>query len=153
MTDNKDSTQTIKEHITDVQLVMTWVHVKLRSRMRHHDESKLREPEKSLYDEWIPKLRELDYASDEYKTALEQMGPALQHHYKHNSHHPEHYENGIAGMSLLDLIEMYCDWVAAILSKGGDVSTGIQINVKRYGIDEQLASILANTQAELRFEE
>ena len=37
----------------------------------------------------------------------------IEHHYAVNSHHPEHYEAGIAGMSLFDLIEMLVDWKAA----------------------------------------
>ena len=28
----------------------------------------------------------------------ERAWPGLLHHYKHNTHHPEHYEDGIAGM-------------------------------------------------------
>ena len=42
------------------------------------------------------------------------MGPALQHHYEDNCHHPEHYRNGIHDMNMVDLIEMLCDWRAAI---------------------------------------
>lgn len=41
---------------------------------------------------------------DEYRACLREMKPALEHHYASNSHHPEHYSNGIQGMSLFDLL-------------------------------------------------
>jgi hypothetical protein len=41
------------------------------------------------------------------------MKPAIQHHYKANSHHPEFYDNGVEGMSLFDVLEMLLDWKAA----------------------------------------
>lgn len=33
------------------------------------------------------------------------------HHYKINSNHPEYHGNDINKMTLLDIIEMYADWV------------------------------------------
>jgi len=41
------------------------------------------------------------------------MKPAIEHHYKNNRHHPEHFNNGIDEMNLVDLIELLCDWKAA----------------------------------------
>ena len=37
---------------------------------------------------------------------------ALLHHHCHNSHHPEHFHNGIYGMSDLDIAEMVADCTA-----------------------------------------
>jgi hypothetical protein len=35
------------------------------------------------------------------------MGDGLKHHYAHNRHHPEFFgEDGVDGMSLVDVIEM-----------------------------------------------
>ena len=74
------------------------------------------------------------------------MQPALDHHYRENNHHPEYYEDGIKGMSLVDLIEMVCDWMAATKRvQNGDIYTSLEINKKRFGIDDQLAKILENT--------
>jgi hypothetical protein len=74
------------------------------------------------------------------------MGEALKHHYRENSHHPEHYENGVDDMDLLDVIEMLCDWMAAVSRmKDGDIEKSIEINADRFGISEQLKSILINT--------
>jgi hypothetical protein len=42
------------------------------------------------------------------------MGDGLKHHYAHNRHHPEFFgEDGVDGMSLVDVIEMLADWKAA----------------------------------------
>jgi hypothetical protein len=63
-----------------------------------------------------------------------------------NSHHPEHYSNGIQGMSLLDVIEMLCDWKAAGLRHAdGNIFKSLEINKDRYKISTQLYSILFNT--------
>jgi hypothetical protein len=78
------------------------------------------------------------------------MGEALKHHYAANSHHPEHYENGIAGMSLLDLIEMVCDWKAATERHAdGDLLRSIEQNQDRFGYSDELKSILLATVAEM----
>ena len=70
--------------------------------------------------------------------------PGLQHHYRHNAHHPEHYEDGVAGMDLLDLVEMFCDWKAASERNPKD---GVRLdhNARVYAIAPQLAQVLANT--------
>ena len=92
-----------------------------------------------------PKLIGLTYGSQEYKDSLKELGPALQHHYKHNSHHPEHYENGIDGMSLTDIVEMLCDWKAAAeRHSDGDLAKSIEINCKRFNMSDQLTTILKN---------
>ena len=108
-----------------------------------HDKSKLESPEAEVFEEFTAKLKGTTYGSDEYKSLLASMKPALDHHYEHNTHHPEHYGylecNGcfkhfdkdyenpcdacgygqfqfrpdIGGMNLLDLIEMLADWKAA----------------------------------------
>jgi hypothetical protein len=84
-----DSTQDTLDHIARVEGYLSLCADYLRIRAAKHDASKLQEPEKSLYDEWTPKLRDMTYGSDEYKAALKEMGPALQHHYANNRHHPD----------------------------------------------------------------
>jgi len=41
------------------------------------------------------------------------MKPALEHHYALYRHHPEHFQNGIDDMNLIDLVEMFADWKAS----------------------------------------
>jgi hypothetical protein len=103
-------------------------------------------PEKEAFDELTPKLADLTYGSEEYRATLREMKPAIDHHYAHNSHHPEHYPNGIAGMNLLDIVEMFCDWKAASLRHtNGDFRRSLEINRTRFNVSDQLASIFENS--------
>lgn len=141
-----DSTEDTQAHIEEVQRRLGPIVADLAHRRAIHDQSKLQSPEKELYDEFTPRLRDLTYGSDEYKACLKGMGPALQHHYANNSHHPEHYPNGINGMSLLDLIEMLADWKAASMRHAdGDMQASLNINRGRFGMSDQLFEIFQNT--------
>lgn len=112
----------------------------------HHDDSKMEDPEKSLFDEYSPKLKDCTYGSDEYKEFLKCLKPALDHHYAVNSHHPEHYENGINDMDLVDLIELTCDWIASSKRHAdGNIYRSISLNKDRFGMSDQLCKILENT--------
>ena len=74
------------------------------------------------------------------------MKPALDHHYENNRHHPEHFKNGIKDMTLIDLIEMFCDWkTSSERHESGSILSSIDINKERFGYSEELASILLNT--------
>lgn len=116
----------------------------------HHDMSKLVEPEKSGFDVLTAQLAELVYGSPEYRAALEAGKSTIEHHYAHNTHHPERYPDGIAGMSLLDVVEMLCDWKAASeRTKQGSIAASLVHNKERFGISDQLAAILENTVREL----
>lgn len=55
-------------------------------------------------------------------------------------------DKGLRGMSLLDLIEMLCDWKAATLRHNdGDIRKSIEINQKRFGYSDELKAIFLNT--------
>jgi hypothetical protein len=142
-----DSTADTKEHIKQVRKRITEFTDRLWMRGNAHDASKLGPNEKPLFDEMTPKLKTMVYGTQEYKDSLKALGPALRHHYENNTHHPEHWgEKGVAGMCLLDLVEMYCDWQAATLrGKDGDFAKGLAINEARFKLDPQLASIFRNT--------
>lgn len=145
-----DSTEDTKKHIETVRSFLLDILANVESRLGCHDASKLEEPEKGMYDEFTPRLRAMTYGSDEYKACLKEMGVALQHHYAVNTHHPEHYPNGVNGMSLLDLIEMLADWKAAGLRHAdGNLAESLEINKKRFLMSDQLAEIFENTAREL----
>jgi hypothetical protein len=60
-------------------------------------------------------------------------------------------ELGIMGMTLLDVIEMFCDWKAATeRHANGNFQTSIQQNKKRFAMSDQLAVLFENTRQELR---
>lgn len=118
----------------------------LASRGLVHDQSKLRSPEVEIFTEFTPKLESSTYGSPEYEQYREDMGPALDHHYKMNRHHPEHFNAGIGEMNLLDIIEMLCDWKAATLRHAdGDIRTSIQTNQERFEIADSLSGTLFHT--------
>jgi hypothetical protein len=142
-----DSTPDTLAHICRVQELLRVVTAELGLRGLAHDASKLVEPEKSAYDRAVPEMQKHPYGSPELKAATAQLGPALQHHFAHNSHHPEHYSEGIAGMDLLDVVEMLCDWRAAAERPPGNGTVRMDVNRERYGIEPQLASVLTNTLA------
>lgn len=148
-----DSTPDTLLHIRRVQFLLEQIQNSLVRRAYAHDESKLVEPEKSVFDKVTPKLKALTYGSPEYAESLKEMGTALDHHYAHNSHHPQHFkENGIMGMSLLDLIEMLADWKAAgERHADGSMEKSLGINKDRFKIDDQLTQILWNTVKELNW--
>jgi hypothetical protein len=141
-----DATKQTKEHIKTVGLQINKVIQKLSNRSLNHDKSKLKEPEKSLFDIYTRKLKNTTYGSIEYKQYLKELKPALDHHYTNNRHHPEHFNNDFSKMNLVDLIEMICDWNAATLRHDdGDIYKSLEINKKRFNIPDILMSILQNT--------
>ena len=96
-----------------------------------------------MFDIWTPELKRREFGGDEYKQALAEMGKGLKHHYENNRHHPEHYENGIEGMTIVDIIEMICDWMAAAETKGVPIDMDYLAN--RFNISNQLTKIIVNT--------
>jgi hypothetical protein len=49
-------------------------------------------------------------------------------------------------MTLVDLVEMFCDWKSATLRHhDGNLLKSIEINAKRFHIDKQLETIFNNT--------
>ncbi|MGI0133422.1 MAG: DUF5662 family protein [Candidatus Micrarchaeaceae archaeon] len=145
-----DSRPDTYAHIHEVQRLLLTVIQRLQLRSLSHDQSKLYPPEIAIFDEYTPKLKNMEFGSYEYKENLVEMKPGLDHHYSHNSHHPNFYLDGINGMSLTDLFEMLCDWMAAVKRQpSGDIHKSIEINTSRYDISDQLKQILVNTVAEL----
>lgn len=155
------------KHIATVRKFIKRAVSNLLQRAEDHDLSKLESPEKEIFDEFTPKLATSTYGSEEYTGFLVAMKPALDHHYKHNRHHPEyfarefgeispqlvHQGDGIRGMDLLDLLEMLCDWKAATLRhNNGCILRSIEINQKRFGYSNELKQILLNTVAELNLD-
>jgi hypothetical protein len=141
-----DSRHDTHKHIRQVQSIIGLVIADLQRRAAFHDRSKLGSPEVEFFDEFTPKLAGTTYGSDEYRSYLAAMKPGLDHHYRENSHHPEHYADGILGMSLLDLIEMLCDWAAAVnRHNDGNLRRSIEINQSRFGYGDDLKRIFLNT--------
>lgn len=139
-------------HIKRVNTLLNEAAIELLKRAIIHDKSKLETPEKPFFDEFTPKLAGSTYGSDEYKSYLKDLKVGLDHHYTNNSHHPEHYPNGINGFDLFDLIEMFFDWKAATeRHNNGNIYKSIEINKERFGISDQLCEIFKNTAEILKY--
>lgn len=148
-----DSTEDTSEHIRKVWDYMEQFAEELQFRGEHHDTSKLHPPEKEYFDKYTPRLATLIFGTPEYTQNIQDLKPALEHHYKNNSHHPQYYENGVNGMNLFDVIEMFADWKASgERGKDGNIYKSIDINAERFGISKQLKSILINTAKFLGYE-
>lgn len=147
-----DCTEDVKEHIGRVAFWLDWLAIGvLKTRAKVHDASKLLPPEKEIFDEYTPKLKEFNFGSEEYKVALEKMGEGLKHHYQENRHHPEHFENGIDGMCMWDLVEMLADWMAAASVKDSHIDMDYLQN--RFNLSPQLRNIIENTLREADFDD
>lgn len=145
MTSAECQVETYK-HIEKVREYIQTFIIKLYARGLEHDRTKLEEPELEVFTKYTPKLSELTYDSQEYKECLEKMNGALQHHYAQYRHHPEHFEHGVEDMTLIDLVEMFCDWKAASERQlNGNLLKSIEKNAERFNINSQLKRILSNT--------
>jgi len=135
-----------QKHIDKVRKYIRFFTDKLTSRGENHDASKMESPEVELFAEHTERLSEIEYGSEEYKKELGALKPALEHHYAVNRHHPEHFPNGINEMNLVDLVELIADWKASSeRHNNGNLLKSIEINAKRFNIDDQLTQILLNT--------
>ena len=149
---NYDSTSDTLKHIKRVNELMVLGATKILYRGTVHDSSKLLPPEKEGFDEFTPKLKNSVYGSEEYKQLLVGLDKALQHHYANNTHHPEYHPQGIDGMDLFDVLEMFFDWKAATeRHETGDIRKSIDINEKRFSMSPQLARIFRNTVNNLKW--
>lgn len=152
-----DSTKDTLEHIDKVKAYLYEAAFDLMLRGKMHDTSKLGPLEKPYFDKYTPLLANIAYGSKEYAESTKAMKPALDHHYASNSHHPQFYgEQGIDGMNLFDLIEMFFDWKASgERHPEGNIYKSIEINKgrKRINMSEQVAKIFVNTAKYLDYEE
>jgi hypothetical protein len=141
--------ETIK-HIQSVRSYLYLMIEELDNRARNHDQSKLESPEAEIFGEYTPELAKTKYGTPEYAALLEKVKPATDNHYAKNRHHPQHWPNGVDDMTLVDLVEMLCDWKAATArNKDGNIRTSIDHNEKRFNMSPQLAKIFHNTVREM----
>jgi hypothetical protein len=135
-----------QKHIERVRFYIRKFTDALTTRGVKHDACKLESPEVEVFAEHTPALATTGYDTPEYHEHLAAMKEALVHHYAQSRHHPEHFDDGILGMNLIDLVEMFCDWKAATeRHNDGNLLKSIQVNAQRFGYDDQLKRIFLNT--------
>lgn len=91
---------------------------KLLERAEVHDNSKVMCEDELFALSTI--INDKSCLKDANKALSQLKQDAIKLHWKHNSHHPEHYMN-YADMSRLDIMEMVCDWYARSLQYGTDL--------------------------------
>lgn len=146
MEDFPNTNNETRKHILSVcENINKYIH-DLLNRGINHDASKLNYNQASVFDKCIGRLHNAEYNSEEYKQLLKELQPALIHHYKLNDHHPEHFDNGIQDMNMLQLLEMLADWKASCSRvKDGDIIKSIEINQNRFNYSDDIKSLLINT--------
>ena len=140
-----DTEEYIKGHISRVRKHMNTFVQLLLKRAINHDKSKLEEPELSWWKE-MDKEPRYPYGSEEYKQKIKRWDKVFKHHYKYNRHHPEHYEYGISEMTLVDIVEMMCDWLG--YKDTIAISEALKVcdeQMKRYDIPDDIRQIIFNT--------
>jgi len=163
-----DSRPDTERHIQTVRRGLFLVVTELTRRAQAHDESKLRSPEVEIFDRFTSKLAKLKYSTPEYSACLKELGPALDHHYANNDHHPEFFGRHVCvqcglddrtdpctcggprrprvdDMNLWQIVEMLVDWKAAGLRHGGNLISSIEANQERFGYSDEFRQILLNS--------
>ena len=142
-----DSRPETQKHIDKVVEFGGQFASRLTERLAMHDASKLVEPECKFFDRGTPNLAKTTYGDASYDKAKDSIREGIEHHYRLNDHHPEHFgDAGVSGMNLYQLIEMYLDWRAASLRhKDGNIFRSILVNRDRFRLDPQVFAILMNT--------
>lgn len=142
-----------EKHIDRVRELLTGAIIELSVRAHSHDQSKFDPVELeplAMMQRVIKEQGQAPFGSEEYKRRTAMLKPMLDHHYANNSHHPEHYENGVDGMDLFDVMEMFFDWKAAS-ERGEESSMNIGKACERFGVSRQLESIFRNTARRLKY--
>ena len=126
----------------------------LADRAEKHDDDKF---ETEVFDSFynaLDKFINTKFGERNWELAMDEIGDSLFKHYSASPHHAQHYENGINGTNLLDLIEMMVDWKSASNSYGdSSFEESLRVQKKRFGIDDQLYGILTNTAIKLGYME
>ena len=141
-------------HISLVRDLLYQFAVDVAARGDVHDKSKFDPVEQGPLDE-LQRLTDAEgpaaYGTPEYERRKTLLAPMIAHHHAVNSHHPEFYRpghpdgTGIAGMDLLDLVEMFLDWRAANVDRDGGAPMNLSYSIQKHGIPPMLESIFRNT--------
>lgn len=145
-----DSAPDIRRHNRAVARHLKLAALNLVYRGERHDLDKLQKPDKSGWDRVSPRL-DVEFGTPAYFDHLRNnLHGILERHYEVSDHHPEHFEQGVSGMNLLNLLEFLVDVADICKQHGtGDVLESLRISVLRFKIEPQLESVLINTLVEM----
>ncbi len=91
-----------------LKFLNTMIHDLIR-RGETHDDSKFSDDE---FDEYVKATQEFQgpYGTEQNDAVREKYKALFERHARRNSHHPEHYPDGVDGMTLMDIMEMLRYW-------------------------------------------
>jgi len=143
-----------RKHIGMVSNLISCMVNELLMRSITHDSSKLEEPECSIFEQYSESYKNAIVGSQEKKDILVNMKPAFDHHLKVNRHHPEYFvlnnkdlklEHAISQFSVIDLIQMFLDWIATSKRQNLNTFDFLDSMAKKYNLNVQLLQIFRNT--------
>ena len=114
-------------HIETVRNYLNKFVCSLMRRGEKHDQSKLESPEVELFTEMTPILSSLTFGTPEYEESKAKLGPALEHHYAKNRHHPEHWPE--VESKEADIVEEH---IQTLLVNGRDEEDALIQTLKDY---------------------
>ena len=142
----------VLSHKLSVKIGVQRIIDNLYHRGESHDDDKLDGDILDSFYNVSNRFENVKFGSVEYEQNLEFLKPVLDKHYETNDHHPQHYKNGISGMNFMSMLEMLVDWKSASSAYGDNTfEESMQINKKRFGIDEQLYEVMRNTAKSLGY--
>ena len=139
-------------HVSEVQENLEIVAGELKQRGFAHDRTKLQELEFDAFVSTRDRFKKSNYGTPEQEALIKEQKSAIDHHYKNNRHHTGYHKNGIDDMTLVDIIEMICDWrAAARRNPDKKFKDTLEYAYKKYKIDDQLTKIIENTLVDLKW--
>ena len=144
---NEEYLSTVKDHVDEVSTLAKNLCKLVIYRCNSHDSTKFSPIEYKLMAKHREKMDKCKFGTDEYNEILKLIEPAKLHHYKCNRHHPQHFDNDLSKMNLIDIIEMICDWISAARRqhKDGNIKESINICINEFNIQDPLKGIIENT--------
>lgn len=141
--------QKTRDHIQLVNQYGNVIVQEIAKMLKEHDASKLESPEKEIFANFMDTLKTVKIGTPEYDDMIFKSGlkEAIKHHHQHNRHHPEYFENGMSGMTIMDIVVWIVDVMASAHRDNNDPikSMGTDICQKRFGYDDMLKTIMTNT--------
>ena len=142
----------VLSHKLSVKIGVQRIIDNLYHRGESHDDDKLDGDILDSFYNVSNRFENVKFGSVEYEQNLEFLKPVLDKHYETNDHHPQHNKDGISGMNFMSMLEMLVDWKSASSAYGDNTfEESMQINKKRFGIDEQLYEVMRNTAKSLGY--
>lgn len=132
------------EHRNKVSFMLKQIARLLEARADQHDLSKFDLEEFQGFCE-LDNARKYEYGSPEYE-AVVHGNTAAKLHVSRNRHHLEYHPGGLGDMSMIDVIEMLCDWEIARQQRDTEIDIDVtwQTRQRRFDLSDEETVFLRN---------